>query len=95
MDTQDHAAKPDKDASKVERRTVAFFSSALHFFFPELSAASKQERERETEEHKENLTESKDIFVFGVFSRMRPKCNLKKKKVIAPRKGGSESKRLD
>lgn len=72
LDTQDHAAKPDKDASKVERRTVAFFSSALHFFFPGPSTA----RGRKKEKHKENLTKSKDIFVFGVFTRVRAKCNF-------------------
>ena len=50
MDTQDHAAKPDKDASKVEQQTVAFFSSALFFFFP--GPYSEREREREREKKK-------------------------------------------
>lgn len=52
LDTQDHAAKPDKDASKVEQQTVAFFSSPPVFFFPgpcsERKKKKKKTRDRET-----------------------------------------------
>ena len=67
LDTQDHAAKPDKDASKVEQQTVAFFSSALFFFFP--GPYSEREREREKKDTEREADWVKRYFCLLCFCR--------------------------